>query len=125
MSEQNPYASPPVIPPTDPVDEASQLGIDDFDRAKADRIIKEAADVWVVIIFCIPCCFFGALVVPLYAVRLNQWNYLAQKYPELLASNPPRKSFQAKFKAARWKLITGLVCCSVIFASLFLFFLGI
>ena len=125
MSEENPYASPPIIAPIDLEADDRQLGLDDHELKKAERIIKEATDVWVVILFCIPCCAFGALVTPVYLFRLRQWNYLAQKHPVLLVSNAPRGSLQAKFKAARWKLVTGLVACIAIFASLFLVFLSI
>ena len=123
MSEQNPFASPPVIPPVKPVDDEFLIGLEERDRKKAEGVIKEAGTAWIVIL-CIPCCVFAAFTIPLYSIRLMQWNELTLKYPQLLASDVPRKSFQAKFKSARWKLITGLVVSSLILTGLLLLFIG-
>ena len=118
MSEQNPYASPPVIPPSVPSVPEHGIEIDAGDQVRADAIINEAGEVWVMMIMCIPCCLAGVLVLPFYAIRLVQWNQLANRYPELVASNVPPKSFQAKFKAARWKLTTGLVIGGIILVGI-------
>jgi len=64
-------------------------------------------------ILCYGC---GAFALPIwYSMRLLQWQSLANKYPALLANGVPRGSLQAKFKAALWKLVLGIVVGGLLF----------
>ena len=119
MSEQNPYAPPSVIAPVDPLGDESSIKLDDSDQKRVNAIIQDAGQFWMATILCIVCVVIGLpLMAAWYAMRLWQWNRLAEKYPKLLASNAPRKSIQAKFQAARWKMIAGLITVAVVFAGL-------
>ena len=118
MSEQNPYASPSVIAPVDPANDESRINFAQADSATANAIIVDARGFWIVFLLSIPCFAFGPLMALVFVMRLVQWNQLAKKYPQLLDSDVTRKSFEAKFKAARWKLITGVVVGVVSFPAL-------
>ena len=127
MSEENPCASQTVVTsPAAAADQEFQNRIDGRDQSKLHAIIKDAEGFWLTIILCflsfaIACPFVAAA----YARRLNHWSYLAKKYPELLASGVPRNSIQARFKAARWKLVAGLSVVSVVFVGLFVWFISV
>ena len=122
MSEQNPYASPSVSAPVDPLEEF-RIRLDGPDHAKAEAIIKDAGQFWLAMIICLFCSLIGAIIIPIwYTVRLLQWSRLSKKYPALMAADVPRKTFQKKFQSSQWKLITGLVFGLVILSLLALYF---
>lgn len=122
MSDQNPYAAPSVNPAVDSLDDQFRIRLEPRDHVRANTIIKEAGQFWLAIILCLFCSAIGAVLIPIwYTVRLLQWNGLAKKYPELLATGVPPKSMQAKFKSAQWKLITGLVVGSIILVLMVLY----
>ena len=109
MSEENPYASPSVNPPVDPLEEY-RIRLDGRDQKKAEAVVKDAGQFWLAIILCVFCSGLGSIIVPIwYTARLMQWSRLANKYPDLMAADVPKKSFQAKFQSSQWKLITGLI----------------
>ena len=124
MSEENPYASPPVNAPVDPLEEF-RIRLDGPDHVKAEAIIKDAGQFWVAIILCVLCSLIGPIIVPIwYTVRLVQWNRLSNKYPDLMVAHVSRGTFQAKFQSAQWKLITGLVFGYLMLGLLTLYFVG-
>ena len=110
MPEQNPYAAPASARNSESPDEQFRIRLDGRDHVRAIAIITEANQFWVAMLLSTFCVVFGSIIILIwYGVRLLQWSRLAKKYPELLATNPPPKSMQARFQASRWKLTIGIV----------------
>ena len=119
MSEQNPYAAPASSLNAESPDEQFRIRLDGQDHVKAIAIITEANQFWLAMFLSIFCVVFGSIIILIwYGVRLLQWSRLAKKYPELLATNPPPKSMQARFQASQWKLTIGIVFGLIIFSLL-------
>ncbi len=116
MPDPNPYASPTsAFAP----DAGFTIPLDPADQRKIDAIIKDAGQFWLAIILCILCSAIGALIIPIwYLVRLLQWNSFSKKYPALLTPGAQPGSLPAKFQAAQWKLIVGLVVGALVFLFL-------
>ena len=115
MSDQNPYAAPASSLNSESPDEQFRIRLDGQDHVRAIAIITEANQFWVAMLLSTFCVVFGSIIILIwYGVRLLQWSRLAKKYPELLATNPPPKSMQARFQTSRWKLITGIIFGAVI-----------
>jgi hypothetical protein len=110
-SPNNPYA--PTALPTD--NDSSQ--IDPVLLAKINAIIKDAGQFWIAILLCILCSALGSVIIGIwYAVRLMQWNAIANSQPLIMAPNPAPGSIAAKFQGAKVKLIVGVVFGVCIFA---------
>ena len=112
MSDFNPY-QPSNVPTPPPLVGASAwentLAMTPEDVKKARNVIREADQFWLAILLMFVCSL-GAifLLVPWYWVRFAQWNGLAKKYPQLLASNVPIGSLPDKFLKAKLKLQIAL-----------------
>lgn len=114
MNDESPFAPPTATSGANA--EAPPLSIDPRDKKKLDAVLQDAGQFWLAIILCFLCSGIAAFVVPLwYTIRLLQWNRLGNKYPALKTPGAPPKSIQAKFQAAQWKLIVGLVFGCMIF----------
>ena len=123
MSDQNPYA-PPISNPPDPPPDPAPIDLDPIDHKKLKALINDASGFWLAIPMSILCYGCGAFALPIwYSMRLLQWRSLASKYPALLANRVPRGSLQAKFKAAFWKLVLGIVVGGLLFLIIAIFFL--
>ncbi|MFN7732030.1 MAG: hypothetical protein ACK5OB_09005 [Pirellula sp.] len=111
MSELNPYqpSNVPIPPPLGAAAWESALAMTPEDVKKARNVIREADQFWLAILLMF-LCSLGAifLLVPWYWVRFAQWNGLAKKYPQLLASNAPLGSLPDKFLKAKLKLQIAL-----------------
>jgi len=111
MSDFNPYqpSNVPAPPPMGASAWENALAMTPEDVKKARNVIREADQFWVAILLMFVCSI-GAifLLVPWYWVRFAQWNGLANKYPQLLASNAPIGSLPDKFLKAKLKLQIAL-----------------
>ena len=115
----NPYASTSM--PT----EANNIpaGLDPAMLAKINAIVKDAGQFWLAMILCLCCSALGSVIIGIwYAVRLMQWNAIANSQSWLMVPNAPRGSLQAKFQGARTKLIIGMVFGFVILFLLLAYF---
>ena len=123
MSDKNPYA-PPISPLPEPASDPAPIEFEPKDHRKIRALVSDANGFWLAIPMSILCYGCGAFALPIwYSMRLLQWQSLANKYPALLANGVPRGSLQAKFKAALWKLVLGIVVGGLLFLIIAIFFL--
>ena len=112
----NPYASTSM--PTE--SNSIPAGVDPALLAKINAIVKDAGQFWLAMILCLCCSALGSVIIGIwYAVRLMQWNAIANSQSWLMVPNAPSGSLQAKFQGARTKLIIGMVFGFVILFLLF------
>lgn len=112
----NPYASTSM--PTE--SNSIPAGVDPALLAKIKAIVKDAGQFWLAMILCLCCSALGSVIIGIwYAVRLMQWNAIANSQSWLMVPNATPGSLQAKFQGARTKLIIGMVFGFVILFLLF------
>jgi len=121
--EPNPYASPQAeSTAASPFSVSPQGNIDPALLGKIEAIIKDAGQFWMAILLCFLCSGVGfVLIGPWYAVRLLQWNSIAQAQPMLLDPNAPRGSLAQKFRSAKTKLIIAMSFGAVILLAVMAF----
>lgn len=115
----NPYASTSI-----PI-EANNIpaGVDPVLLAKINAIVKDAGQFWLAMIMCLCCSALGSIIIGIwYAVRLMQWNAIANNQAWLMVPDAQPGSLPAKFQGARTKLIIGMVFGFVVLFMLFVYF---
>jgi hypothetical protein len=102
----NPYASTSMPPEGNHI----PAGVDPALLAKINAIVKDAGQFWLAMILCLCCSALVIIFIGIwYAVRLMQWNSIANSQSWLMVPNAPPGSLPAKFQSAKTKLIIGMV----------------
>ncbi len=105
-ADSNPY-KPTLIGAEKP--EREPLGLPEERQQQLEAVIKEAGQVWLVVMLSFCCGPLSILLVaPWYGIRLQQWIGLATDFPEL--NDATNRHWQAvQFRSAKIKLLVGLV----------------